>query len=406
MKKYIEAVDGRFLIDLVEGLRAKDRLLFWDKALEELNEIYYPATKNAWRNRYRKIIGYDTHKNRNRRRDSVMNSLRVKNYEFSVNDEKVMVQYLCKPHTAKEAFESRVVRFNSELEAYGFIKGIEDKGIYGIDELKQDGKTLFQVRKTVYEKKKTFSFDVGESVAEEKIMVISDSHIGSKIEQLTFINGLYDLAVKEGIKSVYHCGDITDGYYPHRGEQVYNLCAIGFDEQAKRVVKNYPKRDGVTTYFIIGNHDETHIRNGGANIGRKIAEERPDMVYLGDSLATIMMRNVRVDLLHPQDGSSKIISYSGQTYMDTLHEGDLPDILFCGHHHKCMYYNHRNIHYFEVPSTCLQSAFERLHRLQNQQGAWIIDIHFAKDGTLSSLSQEFVKEPNALVDDWKNYENA
>ena len=36
---------------------------------------------------------------------------------------------------------------------------------------------------------------------------------------------------------------------------------------------------GITTYFILGNHDETHIRNGGANTGIAIARARPDMKY-------------------------------------------------------------------------------------------------------------------------------
>ena len=115
---------------------------------------------------------------------------------------------------------------------------------------------------------------------EFKFMVISDSHLGSVYEQLTYLHSLYDLAAERGITTIYHCGDISEGYKQSRPDHVYSLHKIGFDDQANYIIRNYPHREGITTYFITGNHDHFHIQNGGANIGERIGSMRKDMIYL------------------------------------------------------------------------------------------------------------------------------
>ena len=62
-------------------------------------------------------------------------------------------------------------------------------------------------------------------------------------------------------------------------QQIYEIFKFGVDEQAEYIIENYPKREEITTDFIIGNHDNTAIINGGANIGKMIAREREDMNY-------------------------------------------------------------------------------------------------------------------------------
>jgi len=63
---------------------------------------------------------------------------------------------------------------------------------------------------------------------------------------------VYDECVRRGITTVLHCGDITDGQ-SHRPEHLYELFAFGADEQAEYVASMYPRREGITTYFITGN---------------------------------------------------------------------------------------------------------------------------------------------------------
>ena len=115
------------------------------------------------------------------------------------------------------------------------------------------------------------------------------------------------------------------------------------------------------------------------------------MKYLGIGSARIMLtNNCSMDLLHPLDGSSYALSYSGQKYMDSLTGGDKPNVLLVGHHHKAMYMFYRNIHYYEVPSTCIQSDWEKRMRLNNTAGAWVLNINIDDQGTITSITNELI----------------
>lgn len=87
-----------------------------------------------------------------------------------------------------------------------------------------------------------------------KFAIMGDTQFGSKYAQITYLHDFYDLCAKEGIKDVYHTGDITDGLKMRPGHE-YELYEVSADEMRDDVVNNYPKRDGITTHFITGNHD-------------------------------------------------------------------------------------------------------------------------------------------------------
>jgi|LGOV01.1.fsa_nt_gb predicted phosphodiesterase len=256
------------------------------------------------------------------------------------------------------------------------------------------------MEKRVHQDPKVYNHSIGK-ITEVEFLVISDSHWCQTGQQKSFVEYIYDEAERRGIKSVYHVGDITDGYYKNRPEQIYDLFAIGSDQQKDYVVKNWPKKKGITTYLIIGNHDETHIRNGGFNIGTAIDNERNDIQYLGIGHAKIMLTpNCRMDLLHPLDGSSYAVSYSGQKYMDALTGGDKPNILFVGHHHKVLYFPYRNIHYFEVPSMTKQSSWMKRKRIANASGAWFVKLKVDEEGTIVSVIPEHIKQYKYLENDY------
>jgi len=92
-----------------------------------------------------------------------------------------------------------------------------------------------------------------------KFGVVSDTHLNSKEQQLTHLNRMYDLFAAEGVSDVYHAGDITAGEGMFTG-QVYEIFNVGFDNQADYVIKHYPKREGITTHFITGNHDLSYYK--------------------------------------------------------------------------------------------------------------------------------------------------
>ncbi|MGX8701529.1 metallophosphoesterase family protein [Caproiciproducens sp.] len=221
--------------------------------------------------------------------------------------------------------------------------------------------------------------------------VIGDTHLCNKSQQLTYLNDFYDRCQRQGISTIYHCGDISDGYYKNRPEHIYELFKIGFDEQAEYIIDKYPKRDGVTTKFITGNHDATHIKNGGSDIGKRIADQRPDMKYLGYMKAKIWLTpQCDMDLFHPLDGGSYALSYQLQKHIDGLQGGKKPRLLMCGHYHKQFYMMYRNIHAFVVPCFEAQTNFELGKHLNAVVGGWIITIKCKPDGTITELSPKFI----------------
>jgi len=230
---------------------------------------------------------------------------------------------------------------------------------------------------------------------------VSDTHLCNKWQQLTFLHELYDRFQAEGIKTVYHSGDITDGYYKKRPAHVYELFKIGADEQADYVISAYPSRQGITTKFISGNHDHTHIMNGGVDICKRISKERSDMIYLGQSNATVELTpNCTLELNHPLDGSAYALSYSIQKYIESYSGGEKPNILLNGHHHKAMYVFYRNVHGFEAGTCEGQTPWMKGKRLAAHMGGWIIEVHVRDDGTITECSGKFIPLYRPIPDDY------
>lgn len=223
-----------------------------------------------------------------------------------------------------------------------------------------------------------------------KVGIISDTHIGSRYWQKTFLKMAYEDFKKEGITSVYHAGDISDGVYTHRAGNIYEIYAFGFDQQVEEIVKVYPKVEGITTYFITGNHDATHIMNGGANIGNALEKQRSDLKYLGHEYAKIWLtEKVDLDLVHPRDGTSYALSYKHQKRIDAMHGGQKPKIMVVGHYHKNFSMLYRNIWSFGLASFQAQSPFMRGMGLVSDVGYMIMEIKVNKHGDIIEMNPRY-----------------
>ena len=185
--------------------------------------------------------------------------------------------------------------------------------------------------------------------------VVSDTHLGSKWQQLTHLNTLYDMFDREGIDTVYHAGDVTEGVNMRRGHE-FEVFVHGADAQVEYVIEKYPRRSGIVTKFITGNHDHSAIKHAGHDIGVAIANKRSDMVYLGRSQAKVYLTpNCVLEINHPLDGAAYALSYGLQKMIDAMSGGEKPNIYLGGHHHKAMYLFYRNIHAFECGTTQAQT---------------------------------------------------
>jgi hypothetical protein len=176
------------------------------------------------------------------------------------------------------------------------------------------------------------------------------------------------------------------------------------DGQREDVVKNYPQRPGITTYFITGNHDASLYKHVGYDIGAAIAKDRPDMVCLGRDCAVVNLTpNCTLELRHPWDGSAYALSYKPQKMIEAMESDSKPNILAVGHYHKAEYLFYRNVHAFQTGCFQGQTPFTRGKGISVHIGGWIITLTVDENGTIQRIAPEFIPFYSSIKDDYKNF---
>ena len=180
-----------------------------------------------------------------------------------------------------------------------------------IDEVKtfiHEGKEKTVVESKKAEKEKHVVFENMTPVVHKKPVpknkiitfgLIGDLHSSSKYVQYTYLHQFYDICHERGIPDVFMTGDIDEGEQMRVGH-TYECYRQGGDDHIDEIVQHYPKRDGMVTHFITGNHDASIYKRCGIDIGKTIANKRPDMDYLGRDCARIEFApHCILELRHP-----------------------------------------------------------------------------------------------------------
>lgn len=235
-----------------------------------------------------------------------------------------------------------------------------------------------------------------------KFAIIGDTQLGSKYTQWTHLKNFYDICEEEGITDVYHTGDITDGLKMRTGHE-YELYAVSADDMLNDVVLHYPKRKGITTHFITGNHDASIYKHVGYDIGEAISRQREDLEYLGRDCAVVHLTpNCKLELRHPWDGTAYALSYKIQKMIETMESDSKPNILAVGHYHKAEYLFYRNVHALQTGCFQGQTPFTRGKGISVHLGGWIVTIKVDKTGTIKSFEPRFIPYYASIKDDYKN----
>jgi len=293
---------------------------------------------------------------------------------------------------AIEKIDNKDVPHTAVLEA---VSSLQSKG-YNIE---RNG-SYFHLRKVASAREDQYYEEHWDGSQIIRFGVASDMHLGSKHQQLTHLNTMYDIFEREGITTVYNPGDITEGSGMRVGHQ-YEIFKHGADEQADYVIEAYPYRKGITTKFITGNHDHAHLKSGGIDIGRPIARERPDLEYLGMNHARIMLTpNCPMDMVHPLDGASYALSYHSQKAIEAMSQDDLPKIYITGHHHKSIYVYYRGIHCLEAGTFEAQTPWMKGKKLAAHVGGWIVTVHVDAEGHITRFIPEWIPFPKTIHHDY------
>ena len=248
--------------------------------------------------------------------------------------------------------------------------------------------------------------DIHNQYSGEKIVrfgLIGDTHINSKYTQLTFLHDFYDECAREGIDTVYHCGDIDDGENMRVGH-AYDCYTQGADEHVAEIARVYPKRTGIKTRFITGNHDASMMKRCGHNIGPVIASQRSDMEYLGSDCARVWLTpTVDLELRHPWDGSAYSISYKVQRMIEGMDIYNRPQVIAVGHYHKGGEFYFGGVEAFMVPCFQGETPFSIGKNIPVAMGGYIVEMRLDDEGNIKSIAPRRLRYVKAIKDDWKNW---
>ena len=365
----------------VEGNKTAQGTINWVKVGLTLNgnnpkEV---RTVNSWRMLYRRNFN-EKYKVTKKRVDAAYNDKKFGRVDV---DERIV-------HQIKKRKE---LHYLADLFGY-----TDEEFLLVIQKLKLAGYGNIQVWEEegkVFVHNPNYKFSTGREYEiapsqEIKIGVVSDTHFGSTFTAEQELHSFYELLKSKGVSKVLHIGDLTDGWYQSRATSIFEQTAVGFSNQLNYFVNHFPKIKGITTYAITGNHDQTHMYNGGANIGEIVAQLRDDIIYLGHNHAYFKISDkVKISLIHPTDGSSQALSHKIQQVIDRNPQKKA-EIMLIGHYHKTASVFYKGSWGYLVPSFQHKSSFMNDNNLVSDVGGMILTIKLNKDGSLQSLATEYV----------------
>lgn len=258
------------------------------------------------------------------------------------------------------------------------------------------------------------SYNIIDNEENIKVMLISDTRFGSIYQQTTILNDMYLKAKKMGVKYVFLTGDVVEGIY--RGaKSIYNttLHKDGYDDQADYVAACFPRIQGITTYFVTGEHDLSFLKGTDkVDIGKLIAAKRDDMIYLGPkrkkvSFVTGDRRSGSISfyLQHSSGNVPYTISYKPQQKISSLRNEDKTDILVTSHFAACDSFLRRGVRSYQVPTvTATTDEMKDANTpVYNTIGAWVVSLDRDKKGSLKRTSQMYIPYYKTIKDDYRTF---
>ena len=241
---------------------------------------------------------------------------------------------------------------------------------------------------------------VGGKDGHHRFGFVADTHIGSKHYRDDVLNGLYDWFAREGVTTVYHCGNWIEGEARFNKHELDDR-AHGMQAQIDLMVELYPQRKGITTYYVTGDdHEGWYSQREGVDIGRLLMDTarragRRDLVNLGYKEAFITLqhpktkRHTRMLIDHPGGGSSYAYSYAPQKRVEAAQGGEKPGLWAFGHWHKHGYFQARNVHILLVPCTKDLDTFGRKKGLEYHVGGVLLDLWQDEGGAIKRVVPQF-----------------
>ena len=244
------------------------------------------------------------------------------------------------------------------------------------------------------------------STQELVIGLTSDCHYGSKYSLPNVVEYLHTELERRGAHVIFDCGDTVDGIGMYAGHE-FELDAHGGD-QLEVAVKEYP-RIAVPRRMIGGQHDYSHIKNGGFNILGVFAQLRPDVEFLGYFQAQAPLTDrLDIGLMHTKGGAAYARSYKPQKLFEQWARerdwsqvsgdddrqpttwADKPAILAFGHWHIRLNMEYLGSELICVPCAQRQTPYLKQMGLMPTIGGWLLTLRIADNGRIAGGTYEFL----------------
>lgn len=237
-----------------------------------------------------------------------------------------------------------------------------------------------------------------------KFGVVADTQLCSRYQQLTYLRHFYVLCEEEGIKDIYHAGDVSDGQEMYRGH-TYEIFLHGADAQRDYIKEYYPTYEGCTTHMIGGSHDESHWKRAGADILAAVARGRQDIKFHGLYGAFLDIGPITGYVMHGDGGVAYARSYKMQKIIEQFTPENKPDLLLLGHYHvPCHLPAYRNVEGFQLPCFQAQTPYLKKKGLAPVIGGMIITITFNdvdRESGIAIIEPKYVPFYVPRENDWE-----
>lgn len=196
-----------------------------------------------------------------------------------------------------------------------------------------------------------------------RLLIISDTHLGCKQDRLDLLNYVYEMAEKNNIDYIIHCGDVTDGISDYE-DHLANLRFATFDEQRDYVITNYP-HSYIPTFMVSGNHDNWWRTKISRDILSEITDTRSDLTYLGDSEAFLRLGDLNLFIIHGHHNLKKSLQKGSSIPINYI---------FKGHHHYSDITTIDNHTIIQCPALVDERIHPFSENKNSDKGIWWLEI--------------------------------
>jgi len=124
-----------------------------------------------------------------------------------------------------------------------------------------------------------------------RVIAASDYHIGSKRQNIQFLNRIYEFANNNDIHIILNCGDLIEGL-------LNTPFHTSYYDQIEYLLENHPHDENITNLIVLGNHDADLLKNTGLDLHKILNENRNDLISLGYGPQKIGILNNEIIMCH------------------------------------------------------------------------------------------------------------